>query len=220
MSSKQAILRQVRKNAPPATELPSLEENWIRFDDPCAQFMVAVEQVGGQVIRVKDHSALNGCLEGLEFYQQADKVVSLLVEVGRADVLLGDVDRPHALEDVDVTIAAGQLAVAENGAVWVSGAGLAHRAVLFLCQHLVLVVPSRTVVHNLHEAYDRLTGLVDLKEGAGQDESRQQESGQATHLASNSYGLFISGPSKTADIEQALVIGAQGPRSLTVLLVD
>ncbi len=33
------------------------------------------------------------------------------------------------------------------------------------------------------------------------------------------YGVFISGPSKTADIEQSLVIGAQGPLSLTVFLI-
>ncbi len=33
------------------------------------------------------------------------------------------------------------------------------------------------------------------------------------------YGLFISGPSKTADTEQALVIGAQGARRCTVFLV-
>ena len=32
------------------------------------------------------------------------------------------------------------------------------------------------------------------------------------------YGLFLSGPSKTADIEQSLVIGAQGAMSLTVIL--
>jgi L-lactate dehydrogenase complex protein LldG len=87
--------------------------------------------------------------------------------------------------------------------------------VLFLCQHLVLVIPTGAVVHNLHEAYDRLAGRDGQDGGAGQGDS-----GQDAHFASSSYGLFISGPSKTADIEQALVIGAQGPRSLTVLLVD
>ena len=215
MSSRQAILQQVRQNAPPAAELPSLEGDWLRFDDPCAQFMEMVELVGGQAIRVKDRSALNACLANLEVYRQAEKIAALLPGVGRADVQLRDVPRPHALEDVDVTIAAGELAVAENGAVWVSGAELEHRAVLFLCQHLVLVVPTGAVVHNLHEAYDRLTGLVGQDGGAGQDNS-----GQAAPWAASSYGLFISGPSKTADIEQSLVIGAHGARSLTVFLVE
>jgi L-lactate dehydrogenase complex protein LldG len=34
------------------------------------------------------------------------------------------------------------------------------------------------------------------------------------------YGTFISGPSKTADIAQVLVMGAQAARSATVLLID
>jgi L-lactate dehydrogenase complex protein LldG len=59
----------------------------------------------------------------------------------------------------------------------------------------VLVVDAREVVNDMHEAYARL---------------EPREVG---------YGLFISGPSKTADIEQALVIGAQGARSCTVFLV-
>ena len=70
-----------------------------------------------------------------------------------------------------------------------------HRAIFFITQHLALVVPAEQMVHNLHEAYARIS------------------------LGTSSLGVFISGPSKTADIEQSLVIGAHGPRSLTVFLV-
>jgi len=56
-------------------------------------------------------------------------------------------------------------------------------------------VDERQVVNDMHEAYARLA---------------PREIG---------YGLFISGPSKTADTEQALVIGAQGARRCTVFLV-
>ncbi len=86
-----------------------------------------------------------------------------------------------------------------GGAVWVSGNGLQHQAILFLCQHLVVVVPEGEVVHNMHEAYERL------------DSNGEFDSGH--------FGTFLSGPSKTADIEQSLVIGAQGARSLVLLLV-
>ena len=108
---------------------------------------------------------------------------------------LAAVDDPHALEDVDVAILPGEFAVAENGAVWIDSATVQQRAIYFLTQHLVLIVPRGEIVDNLHQAYARI-GF----EGPG-------------------YGLFISGPSKTADIEQSLVIGAHGPRSQHVMLV-
>ena len=85
--------------------------------------------------------------------------------------------------------------VAENAAVWVPGEALnPHRAIFVIVQHLILVVPAGQIVDNLHQAYERL------------------------QWSPKSFGIFISGPSKTADIEQSLVIGAHGARSCTVIL--
>ena len=113
-----------------------------------------------------------------------------------SSVDLDAVADPHDLESVDWAVLPGQFGVAENGAIWVTDAGLKHRAIYFIVQHLALVLPSDQIVHQMHEAYGRAS------------------------VGSSSLGVFISGPSKTADIEQSLVIGAHGPRSLTVICVD
>ena len=116
-------------------------------------------------------------------------------EITPGNVDLATVADPHALEDVDFAILRGEIAVAENGAVWVTDAGVRHRALYFIAQHLVLVVPAAALVDNMPQAYERL------------------------QFAGPGYGAFLSGPSKTADIEQSLVIGAHGPRSMTVFCV-
>jgi len=83
--------------------------------------------------------------------------------------------------------------VAENGAVWVPEKNMIHRALPFIAQHLVLVVPASRLVATMHDAYASIAEL-------------------------GGYGVFIAGPSKTADIEQSLVVGAHGARSMTVVL--
>jgi L-lactate dehydrogenase complex protein LldG len=93
---------------------------------------------------------------------------------------------------VDFCVLPAEFGVAENGACWITDHGRANRAVCFLAQHLAIVVGD--LVHNLHEAYERI------------------------RMPGRGFAMFVSGPSKTADIEQALVIGAHGPRSCTVLL--
>ena len=103
---------------------------------------------------------------------------------------------PHDFESLECCVVPGEFAVAENGAVWLTHEAIPLRAALFVTQHLMLVVPADHIVQNMHEAYERISF----------DEAQ--------------FGIFISGPSKTADIEQSLVIGAHGARSLTVLLVD
>ena len=104
--------------------------------------------------------------------------------------------QPHELEGVDLAVIAGEFGVAENGAVWVPGKNLGpQRAIFVITEHLVLVVSAAQLVHTMQHAYDRI------------------------QFERPGFGLFISGPSKTADIEQSLVIGAHGPRSCTLFLV-
>ena len=194
MSSRDNILRAIRAKDVPPAELPSLDHPWLRYADPLAQFQSLVESVGGRVVRVSSEEDLAKALDDLPEYASATQIVSGVDGVS-STVVIDSIDDPHGLEAVDFALFPGQFGVAENGAIWVTDETIKHRAIYFITQHLALVLPAGQIVHNLHEAY---TGLA---------------------IGTSSLGLFISGPSKTADIEQSLVIGAHGPRSLTVFLV-
>lgn len=194
MNSRNSILQAIRAQHVPAAELPSLDQQWIRYSDPLRQFQTLVESVGGRVVRLATSAELPDALAQLPEFAAAVQIVSTIEGVS-GTVDLESVDDPHQLESIDFAVLPGQFAVAENGAIWVTDERLKHRAIYFIVQHLALVLPASQIVHNMHEAYARLT------------------------IGTSSLGVFISGPSKTADIEQSLVIGAHGPRSLTVFCV-
>lgn len=195
-ASRDAILNSIREQSLEQTPLPTLEQDWIRFDDSVAQFGTVLETVGGKCVRCESLAAVQETLDSVVEFQTAVVRCSTVEGLGKPTMSLDDVDDPHALETVDFAVLRGQFAVAENGAVWATDEGLSHRVPYFLSQHLALIVPTSEVVPNMHEAYQQLTF-----EGRG-------------------FGCFVSGPSKTADIEQSLVIGAHGPRSHIVFLVD
>ena len=196
MSSRDHILKTIRRHLVEAVDLPSLDQPWITFADRQQQFADVLDAIGGRCVRVPDVAALNAALTQIPAYADGTTKCSLVPGVGESTFDLNAITDPHDLADVDYAILPGEFAVAENAAVWVTDAHLRHRALYFIPQHLALVVPASEVVNSMHEAYERLSF----------NEAR--------------YGAFIAGPSKTADIEQALVIGAHGARSMHVFLID
>ncbi len=196
MSARDTILSAIRRRPSQPQPRPTLNEAWIRYENPLEQFAATLQSVGGQAHHVDTPSAINRLLADLPAYQTARRRCSLVAGVGQSNVDPLAAADPHQLEALEFAVLPGQFAVAENAAVWVTNRVVRHQAIYYLTQHLALVVRSDQLVHNMHEAYARLS------------------------FAQPEFGCFISGPSKTADIEQSLVIGAHGPRSLAVFLVD
>jgi L-lactate dehydrogenase complex protein LldG len=205
MSSRDVILESLRRNRPAPAELPDLNSAWTTYADPRAKFIEVLEAVGGKAIVAHSVAGLNDQLKNLPQISTAQRIASLVPGVGSPSVDAVAVDSPHALADVDVAILHGEFAVAENAAVWVTDHNMSQRVLYFLCQHLILVVPARAIVDHMHAAYERIAAT--------------SQNGRPP-FAEPIFGVFISGPSKTADIEQSLVVGAHGPRSITVCLLD
>lgn len=195
MNARQEILEKVRQRLPKGPVPDAAATRWTVYPQPRVQFATVLTAVGGRCVEAVDAAAAHADLLTLSSYASAVQRVSLVPGVGESNVDLATLADPHALAEVDFAVLPGELAVAENAAVWVATDSVLERTLYFLAQHLALVVPAAHVVSNLHEAYRRID------------------------VARRRFGTFMSGPSKTADIEQSLVIGAHGARSLTVYLL-
>lgn len=197
-SARDAILTRLRTAQPPSAPLPELPARgpWQTFADPAARFREVLESVGGRCIRVRTTQDADRAIRANEHWVASTVRCSVVPGIGDSTFDEAAVGDPHQLENVGFAVLRGHFAVAENGAVWVTDDSVRHRVLYFIPQHLALVIPAGEIVHNMHEAYARI------------------------HPEVHQFAGFISGPSKTADIEQSLVIGAHGARSLTVFLVE
>lgn len=193
MSSKESILKSIRlNNAVEEVALPNIENFGITFENKIEQFSKMIQTVGGKALECKKEE-LNSLIESL--YPQAVFISSNVPQCTLATIKENEVNTPHELHNLDLAIVKGEFAVAENAAVWVKNKNNKHRALYFIANNIVIIVSKDDIVNNMHEAYERI---------------EFEEAG---------FGVFISGPSKTADIEQSLVIGAHGPKSGYVIFV-
>ena len=193
--SRDLILQKIRANKMEVIDLPRFELHRFKIQlDVKESFISSVESVGGKVISVKDRVEISRVVQSL--YPDAKEIISLAEGINISTINSNEVFSKKKLDKLELAVIEGQFGVSENGAVWVSDKNFFHRSIPFIVLHLVIVLKLENIVENMHEACAQISGFTE------------------------GYGVFISGPSKTADIEQSLVIGAQGPLSLTIFLIE
>lgn len=193
MSARDSILTAVRRNRPQqSVPLPEIPEFPTVNDSILARFCQQLEAMGGRSFEVTDADVAQAKVR--ELFPTANVICSATTEIPGTR-WIGDVVNPHELNDVDVGVVRSPLGVAEAGAVWLTQAELVINALAVLSQHLVILLDPKSIVRTMHDAYSRIV------------------------LSANAYGVFLAGPSATGDIEGVIIHGAQGARTLTVLLL-
>lgn len=195
MSSREKILGAVTANKPAFIESPAMD---IKRDvaQPAAalqQFIRTLESIGGKAIQISTADIIKEEIK--QSRERGEYVVNTLSFLGEVNNEINATMHANSLEPVYKTYIEATLGVAENGSVWLYESQMKNRLLPFICQHLVICLDVKNIVPSMHEAYHQID------------------------VARDGYGLFLAGPSKTADIEQSLVIGAHGARSLVVYLI-
>lgn len=206
---KEDFLNKLRQNTHVQYDMPDMKIDGIQYVDILQQFIEMTKAVGGHVIEASKDDDPNDLVRMA--YPDAEVFATNLPEIelsklvnnaaGKCNpdkVKLRNPDtvaEANGLNGTDVGIVRGQIGVAENGCVWIPQT-MKEKAMLFISEYLVIFLDRDGIVDNMHEAYD----VIEMD-------------------PRYNFGTFISGPSKTADIEQALVMGAQAARGVTVVLI-
>lgn len=195
MSSKTEILNRIKLNQPDlVTELPDLSLLGSENFDTLEMYKTVLKGIGGDPVEVSNYTAIINYIKSS--YNLEKRIISTLPELSEIASLDWNNADPHSLQDVELTVIKAHFGVAENSALWVTDPILGQRISPFIAQYLAIIVHKSDIVRTMQQAYEKIGN---------------QEYG---------FGTFIAGPSKTADIEQSLVLGAHGARGLIVFLLD
>ena len=212
MSSKESILKKLRGNVRETYDMPDLSFEKLTFQDPVAQFIETAKTTAGANVIVMENAyptdsptsedAQKWAAEVNEKIREAypeAKVISSNIAGVKADWNPDLVADAQELDGTDVGVIEGTIACAENACVWVP-MNMKQKAICFISEFLVIIVSKKNIVSNMHDAYKAL-----------------EQMGETSKYG---FGTFISGPSKTADIEQSLVYGAQAACGVTIFLTE
>lgn len=198
-AARDAFLARVRAAQPPARPLPA-PADFPSPHDPAqrlARFRTALEGMGGRVPTLDGEvtrATLPERIQALFDTPSPLPLCSATPEVA-AERILDAQTSPASLHDVEVAVVRARYGVAETGSVWFSEVEYRVNAIGYLAQHLVVLLDPATIVDGLQDIY------------------------RLPDFAQSRYAVLVTGPSATADIEGVLIRGAQGVRSLTVLLL-
>lgn len=195
MSSKGDILNKIKQNQPAfVTDLPDLNILGSEQFDRIETYKTVLKNIGGDAVEVHNYEDIIQYIKNN--YNLEKRLITTIPELSGIAALDWTNDDPHSLQDVELNVIKAHFGVAENSALWVTDEVLGQRISPFIAQYLAVIVHKNDIVATMHQAYERI---------------ENQEYG---------FGTFIAGPSKTADIEQSLVLGAHGARGLIVFLFD
>ena len=191
-SNKEIILNRIRQNKPNPVILK--DSSFGNLPANASQLMATLKGIKTEGVLIPDLNAVQEEIQQLQ--QKGNVVLNVLNNLNAVEQDQLSKKSAADLASLDYAFIKGQFAVTENGAIWVSDKNIFNRLIPFICKHLVIVIEASNILTNMHQAYT------------------------AINIREEGYGVFIAGPSKTADIEQSLVIGAHGPLSLKVYIIQ
>lgn len=192
MSSKNDILENIKKHTKETYDMPAWDITPIKYPDKVAQFVEISKGVGGNAIVLEEGKDVNEIIK--ELFPEAKRIASNLEKVTVATFNPDAIADPKEMDGTELSVIEGEWGVAENGSVWIP-LNVENRITYFISEYLIVLLDKTKLVDTMHEAYEKID------------------------FHGKGFGIFISGPSKTADIEQALVVGAHGAKGLTVILI-
>ena len=209
-TSRAAVLARIRQGLaagpaplPPRPDFTAPVHPPLSNRDAVVAFAESFQRVGGEFYYCESLVHLAAQVAGFRERQQVGapyvwepEMQALLYRAGVAF----RADETDFIAQADLSLTSCEALVARTGSVLVSAATASGRRLsIYPDQHLVLARPSQVVA----------------------------EIGEALQVVQSRYGATVpsmvsltTGPSRTADIEKTLVLGAHGPRRLALFLLE